>query len=103
VCRLTELLHIPPKRWGLDIILFIINVVFTIMTINIMNIFKIILSHLFYIEQVIRNCGHFLLTNLAKSSKFAVTQKIYHKNIKKSSNMVHFALKRPKVVSCFLS
>ena len=58
---------------------------------------------LFYIEQVIRNCGHFLLTNLAQSSKFAVTQKIEHKNMNKSSNLVHFALKSPKVVTSFLS
>ena len=38
-----------------------------------------------------------------KVQNFAVTQKIQHKNMKKSSNMVHFALKRPKVVSSFLS
>ena len=27
-------------------------------------------SCIFHIEQAIRNCGHFLLTNLAQSSKF---------------------------------
>ena len=50
----------------------------------------LMIPSLFHIDQAIRNCGHFLLTILAQSSKFSVTQKFSLKNIKKSSNLVHF-------------
>ena len=49
-----------------------------------------LIRELFHIEQAIRSCEDFLLTILAQSSKFSVTQKFSLKNIKKSSNLVHF-------------